>query len=72
MEEGIWLGHARSSNEAVIGTSEGVVRAYDVKGMLGDQKWDKEAVKKHEGHAREAKPESGWNPYSNKHPCGRR
>ena len=31
--EGLWLGHSRRSNEAIIGTREGVVRAYAVKRM---------------------------------------
>ena len=31
MKEGIWLGHARNTNETLIGTADGVVRAYDIK-----------------------------------------
>ena len=30
-KEGVWLGHSRSSNETVIGTTDGVVRAYAIK-----------------------------------------
>ena len=29
-KEGIWLGHSRSSNEAIIGTLDGIVRAYSI------------------------------------------
>ena len=29
--EGLWLRHSRRSNEAIIGTREGVVRAYAIK-----------------------------------------
>ena len=37
--EGIWLGHARQSNEHVIGTEQGVVRAYTVKRKEEGQRW---------------------------------
>ena len=30
-EDGLWLGHARASNETLIGTREGVVRSWAVK-----------------------------------------
>ena len=40
MSEGLWIGHARNSNEALIGTGEGVVRAYDVHRMPEDERWD--------------------------------
>ena len=38
--EGIWLGHARTSNEVLIGTPEGVVRAYSISRKPEDQQWD--------------------------------
>ena len=38
--EGLWLGHSRRSNEAIIGTREGVVRAYAVKRMDEESRWD--------------------------------
>ena len=37
--EGHWLGHSRRSNEAIIGTHEGVVRAYAVKRMDEESRW---------------------------------
>ena len=43
-EKGVWLGHTRDSNETVIGTAEGVVRAYAVKRMPEDERWDKVAI----------------------------
>ena len=49
MAEGIWLGHMRNSNEVVIGTPEGVVRAYDVRPVPEEIKWDAAAVKKIKG-----------------------
>ena len=30
-KEGVWLGHARGSNEIIVGTGQGVVRAFSVK-----------------------------------------
>ena len=38
--EGIWLGHARTSNEVLIGAPEGVVRAYSISRKPEDQQWD--------------------------------
>ena len=49
MAEGIWLGHARESNEMIIGTPEGCVRAYDVKRMPEGERWDREAIAKMRG-----------------------
>jgi len=45
MHEGLWLGHARISNEVLIGTKEGVVRAYDVRLLPEDECWDVELIK---------------------------
>ena len=42
--EGVWLGHQRSSNEALAGTTQGVERAYSVKRREPEQRWDKEAI----------------------------
>ena len=30
-EQGVWLGHARGSNDVLVGTKEGVVRAWATK-----------------------------------------
>ena len=38
--EGLWLGHSRRSNESIIGTREGVVRACAVKRMDEESRWD--------------------------------
>ena len=38
--EELWLGHSPRSNEAIIGTREGVVRAYAVKRMDEEGRWD--------------------------------
>ena len=44
-KEGLWLGHSRNSNEVLIGTREGVVRAWAIrKKPYGDQ-WDGDLIK---------------------------
>ena len=43
--EGIWLGHSRCSNEHVLGTSEGVVRACAVKRQPHEERWSAEMLK---------------------------
>ena len=47
--EGLWLGHSRRSNEAVIGTREGVVRAYAVKRMDEESRWDAKYLQEMKG-----------------------
>ena len=39
-KEGIWLGHARNSNEIVIGTKDGAVRAYAVRRKGEGSRWE--------------------------------
>ena len=43
--EGIWLGHQRSSNETLVGTTQGVVRAYSIKRREPEHRWDKAAIR---------------------------
>ena len=43
-EDGLWLGHARASNDFVIGTRDGVVRAWAIKRKLEGERWDKELI----------------------------
>ena len=47
--QGLWLGHSRRSNEAIIGTREGVVRAYAVKHMDEESRWDAKYRKEMKG-----------------------
>ena len=42
---GIWLGHHRQINEHLVGTNQGVVRAYSIRRMADDRRWDKNAIK---------------------------
>jgi len=41
---GVWLGHARNSNEVLIGTKEGVVRAYTVWRFPEGEQWDADMI----------------------------
>ena len=43
-EEGIWLGHNRSTNEVVIGTEHGVVRAYSIERKPEGERWDRAMI----------------------------
>ena len=38
-EEGLWLGHTRTSTEVLIGTAEGVVRAWAVRRTVAEERW---------------------------------
>ena len=48
-EDGIWLGHARRSNEVIIGTKEGAVRAWAVRRRAEGDRWDGELMKQIRG-----------------------
>ena len=54
--EGIWLGHARASTEVLIGTTEGVVRAFTFKRLIESQRWDGELVKNMKGAPKHPDP----------------
>ena len=47
--EGIWLGHARSSNEHIIGTTQGAVKAYAVKRQDPVRRWDRDLLQNLQG-----------------------
>ena len=38
-EEGLWLGHARSSNEVLVGSKDGIVKAYAVRRRPLEERW---------------------------------
>ena len=54
--EGVWLGHTRSSNEVLIGTPEGVVRAYTVERMEEGSRWNSQAIKDMKGTPQQPDP----------------
>ena len=57
-EQGLWLGHCRWSNEVVIGTDDGVVKAYTVERKMPGERWDGERVKKMQGTLNSLTPRS--------------
>ena len=48
-KEGLWLGHARSSNEILIGTREGVIRAWAIRKKPASEQWDRDLIKNMKG-----------------------
>ena len=59
--EGLGLGHSRRSNEAIIGTREGVVRAYAVKRMDEESRWDAKYLQEMKGTPKQPDPSRpGW------------
>ena len=42
--DGVFLGHARNSNEVLIGTSSGVVRAYSMRRRAEGRRWNSQAI----------------------------
>ena len=54
--EGLWLGHSRRSNEAIIGTREGVVRAYAVKRIDEESRWDAKYLQEMKGTPQQPDP----------------
>ena len=55
-KEGLWLGHQRSSNEMVIGTTEGVVKAYAIRRKPDDEKWDAKLIEEMKGTPQQPNP----------------
>ena len=55
-QEGIWVGHHRESNEAIIGTTGGFVRAYAIKRRSENERWDSEMIKNLKGTPQQPDP----------------
>ncbi len=55
-EEGVWMGHCRESNEAIMGTKAGVIRACAIKRQPVDNKWDNDLVKRVRGTPQQLDP----------------
>ena len=47
--EGVWLGHARGSSEALVGTKDGVARARATRRKPEGERWDAEAITEMKG-----------------------
>ena len=56
MGKGIWLGHARDSNEIVVGTPDGAYRAYAIKRMVEEERWDSEFIRSLQGTPQQPDP----------------
>ena len=54
--EGLWLGHSRCSNEHIIGTREGTVRAYAIKRQDEAERWSAEWVQGIQGTPQQPDP----------------
>lgn len=55
-EEGVWLGRCRNSNESVIGTRRGTVRAYTTKRQDEDNRWSAEWIQAIRGTPQQPDP----------------
>ena len=55
-ESGVWLGHTRDSNEVIIGTAESSIRAYAVKRMAADERWNADNIKNMKGVPQQPDP----------------
>ena len=55
-EEGLWLGHTRTSTEVLIGTAEGLVRAGAVRRKVEEERWSGAAIQEMKGA--QARPDS--------------
>eukprot|EP00974_Lingulodinium_polyedra_P097698 9470319-Lingulodinium_polyedra.AAC.1 len=55
-KEGVWLGHTRNSNESIIGTKDGVVRAYAVRRQDEAERWRGDIWKQMKGTPQEPVP----------------
>ena len=49
MGKGVWLGHARHTQEFLLATDSGIVKAYAVRRMPNGQLWDGERIRQTQG-----------------------
>ena len=55
-EQGIWLGHTRCSNEVLVGTDSGVVRAYAIKRREAGDRWSADKLQSMAGSPQQPDP----------------
>ena len=53
---GVWMGHHRQSNEHVIGTTDGVVRAYSIRRTVEGRRWGATLIKSIQGTPQRPNP----------------
>ena len=58
-EKGVWLGHARSTNAALIATGEGVTKAWGIRRLPEGQQWDGQTIKTTKGSPEDWKLDAG-------------
>ena len=56
LREGIWLGVKSRSDEAIIGTDQGAVKARTIRRLPKEQRWDAEAINRLRGSPRRPVP----------------
>ena len=56
-EKAIWLGHARDSNESIVGTPQGAFKAYAIKRIAEAERWDAEMIRNVKGTPQQPDPE---------------
>ena len=62
MAKGVWLGHARHSPEVLVGTPDGVVKAYAIRRLSEVDQWDGEFLKAIKGSPTNWKLDCGHEP----------
>jgi len=55
-QEGIWLCHCRDTPEVLIGTKDGVVKAYTIERQLEEFRWSKELIDEMQGTPQQPDP----------------
>ena len=68
--KGIWLGHARSTNAALVATSEGVIKVWGFRRLPEGQQWDGDRVKAIKGSPKHWKLDASEDPLQVELPDG--
>ncbi len=55
-QEGLRLGHNRESNETIVDTRGGVIRAYPITREIQDERWDPELINNTKGTPQQPDP----------------
>ena len=56
---GVWLGHARSTNLALVATDEGIIKALGIRWLPESQQWDGERIRSIKGSPTNWKLDAG-------------
>ena len=56
---GVWLGHARNTNSALVATDEGIIKAWGIRRLLEGQQWDGERIRSIKGSPKNWKLDAG-------------